>query len=91
MPLFYFHHQRRGELLRDPDGSEVRDVVAARDEALSAARELWSSAILRGSDLTDDTFVIAEEATGFVLLVPFIDALPERLRSSLAKAYRHGG
>lgn len=89
MPLFYFHHQRRGELLRDPDGSEVPDVVAARNEALDAARELWSSAILTGSDLTDDTFVIAEEATGYILMVPFIDALPERLRSPLSEAYRH--
>lgn len=83
MPLFYLHTERQGLLIEDPDGSDLPDAQAAREEALAAARDLWASAIVSGTDRTDDRFIIANEGGEHVLAVRFIDALPEGLRNRL--------
>ncbi len=83
MPCFFLHQRRDGTLIEDPDGSRVPNLGAARQEALAAARDLWADAILNGEDLTDHQFVITDERGAHVLIVPFIDALPEGLQRRL--------
>ena len=83
MPTFYLHTQRDGVLIEDPDGSDLPDVETARQEALAAARDLWASAMTSGRDLTDHKFVIADKTGEHLLVVPFVDALPEGLQKRL--------
>lgn len=83
MPRFFLHQRRDGSLIEDPDGSRVPSLEVARQEALAAARDLWADAILKGDDLTDHQFVITDERGAHVLIVPFIDALPEGLQRRL--------
>ena len=84
MPRFYFHQNVRDGFLEDPDGSDLPDIEAARQEALVGARELWASAIRDGRDLLGGSFVIADENGTVLLTIPFDDALPERLRRVIA-------
>jgi hypothetical protein len=43
MGRFYFHLQHGGELLIDPEGTELPDCDVARQEALRSARELLAN------------------------------------------------
>lgn len=83
MPLFFLHRRRNGMLIEDPDGSHLHSIEAAHAEALAAARDLWAVAMRKGDDLTDDQFVIADERGDHVLIVSFVDALPEGLQRRL--------
>jgi hypothetical protein len=40
MPLYYFNLQTNTGVIRDPDGTELPDEVAAREHAAAVAREL---------------------------------------------------
>lgn len=84
MPRFYFHQNVRDGFLEDPDGSDLPDIEAARQEALAGARDLWASAIRDGCDLLGDSFVIADEDGAVLLTISFIDALPEGMRRLIA-------
>jgi hypothetical protein len=86
VPRFSLHNTVGRVLLEDPDGSDLPDVDAAREEALAAARELWASAMLDGKDLSDQLFVIADKHGEHVGVVPFTGALPEGLRQRLRTA-----
>ena len=79
----YFFHLRDDTLIEDPDGSELRDLDAARTFALCAARELWAAAILRESDLCCASFEITNQAGDCLAVVPFTDALSDGLRRRL--------
>lgn len=83
MPLFYFHRRLDGVFYEDPDGSDLRDLPAAREEALAAARDLWAETVGRSEDRSDSRFVIADERGRSVLVVPFADALPDGLGQRL--------
>ena len=79
---FYFHQRLRGELLEDPDGTELADLDGAIAEALQSARHLWAEAIIRQDDLTGESFEIA--AGRHLASVRFVDALPPSLRHQAA-------
>ncbi len=83
MPRFFLHRRRDGSMIEDPDGSHLPSIEAARAEALAAARDLWAIAIQKGEDLTDDQFVITDEQGDHVLIISFVDALPEGLQRRL--------
>jgi hypothetical protein len=83
VPLFFLHQRRDGRIIEDPDGSRLTSLEDARQEALAAARDLWADAILKGTDLADHQFVITDEHGAHVLIVSFIDALPEGLQRRL--------
>ena len=86
MPRYFFHQRTPRGLIEDPDGSDLPDLDAARDEALAAARDLWASAILGRSDRSEDSFEIHDGHGRHLLTVPLIDALPEGLRSRRGSA-----
>jgi hypothetical protein len=70
-------------LAEDPDGSDLPDIEAARAEAIAAARDLWAMAIVKGIDLSDDRFEVADDKGKHVLDVPFTEALPDGLKKRL--------
>ena len=72
MPRFYFIIRSSRELIRDPDGTELPDLAAARSEAERAARELLAELLKHGEVLDGQVFEIAD-ADGHVL-----DHLPFR-------------
>ena len=84
MPLFYLHSRRDGVLIEDPDGSDLPDIAAAREETVAAARDLRASAIIKGIELSDRHFVVADENRENVLDVPFTVALPDGLRTRIS-------
>lgn len=76
MARIFLHIDEDGEILRDPDGSEVPDVQVARTEAIESARFIMSQAILSGKPLgRDKVFRLTDERGIVVLTVPFGDAL----------------
>ncbi len=83
MSLFYLHTQHDGRLVEDPEGADFPGIDAARAEAIAAARDLWSSAMLKSEDLSDRQFVIADDSGVAVLVIPFGEALPDGLRRRL--------
>jgi len=77
----YFLHVRDGaSLITDDQGMELPDLGAARQQALAAAREIISQAVLKGEPLDGRVFEIADEAGTVLLLVPFSEALVMRSR-----------
>ena len=83
MPRFFFHQITDAGFINDPEGSELLDLAAAREEALAVARELWAQAILAQHDLGDRSYAIVDAHGCHLLTVSFADALPERLRGSM--------
>lgn len=79
MARYYFHIKDGAELIKDPQGTELPTLHAARVQALASARELWADAIKSGKALGADAVVIADENGGTVF-VPMNEALPQRPR-----------
>ena len=76
MQRVYYHVQSQTGLLRDREGSDVTSLDEARDEAIQAAREMMSAAILCGRAAgCERSFVIADEAGTVLTIIPFTDAL----------------
>ena len=69
MPKFYFHVRNGNELIEDPEGMDLPNVVAARVEAIEAARDIMADKVRFGSDLTRQAFEIWDE-TGLIEVVP---------------------
>lgn len=80
MARFYFHLQEAGKLHTDPEGTDLPDVDAARQEAILAARDILSEAIKAGKSKVAEAFVIADEAGRRLDVVPLAVALPELLQ-----------
>jgi len=79
MPCFFLHIDDGTQRIEDEEGSELRDLAAAREEALGAARQLWAAAMLTGRDIGLHAFLIANEKDEVIASVKMDDALPEAL------------
>ncbi|SOR26800.1 conserved protein of unknown function [Methylorubrum extorquens] len=66
MPLFFFHIRDGATLIEDPDGSELPDLAAAREEAVQGARFLLAEKLKAGEVLDGQRFEITS-AEGVVL------------------------
>ena len=66
MPRYYFHIREGSTLNRDEEGQELPDAEAARQEAISAGREILGEKLLHGGSLNGRTIEIADE-TGHVV------------------------
>jgi hypothetical protein len=80
MSRFYFHIRLGDEIVIDQEGSDLPDPVAAREEALAAARQILADAIRSGNEATPEAFVIADGEGSELETVPFAMVLPKRLR-----------
>jgi hypothetical protein len=84
MPWFYRHIRQGDQLIHDTDGIGLTDLDAARAEALEGIRDILAETIKRGNDVPlDDAIVITDEAGGELTTIPFIEALPPRLRGAV--------
>jgi hypothetical protein len=79
MARFYFHIRRHDHIEPDPEGCDLPDLAAARNEALQSAREILSSAIRGPGPRLFDCFVIADEAGRELATVSLKEALPKGL------------
>src|SRR5262245_6111282 len=75
MAIYFLNVRDRGELIRDPDGSCLPDLRAARTEAIVSARELMAQSIATSGRIGIDRSVEISDAKGATLLVvPFWEA-----------------
>jgi hypothetical protein len=79
MARFYFHIREHDHIKPDPEGCDLPDLAAARNEALQSAREILSSAIRGPDPHLFDCFVIADEAGRELATVSLKEALPKGL------------
>jgi hypothetical protein len=71
MPKYFFHIRTVDALIRDPDGSDLPDLEAARIEAGHSARDLLAE-LLRGGEVLDgQVFEISDEAGNVLERIPF--------------------
>lgn len=76
MPRYFLHVQDGATIAEDLEGSEFRDVEAAREEAVSAAIELIIDSLRRRQGLRlERTIAIADETGRVVAQVRFEDSV----------------
>ena len=80
MARFYFHLEDNGSLVEDPEGTDLPDLGAARQEAVLAARELLIWTIKMGKRQVPEAVVIADEAGQTLEVLPLASVLPDSLR-----------
>ena len=75
MPRFFFHIAN-GDCVPDAEGSELPDLAAARETALTGAREMIAEELKQGKDLSlEDRIEIEDEAGRIVAVVTFKEAM----------------
>jgi hypothetical protein len=80
MGRFYFHLKDGVELIRDPEGADLRDAAEAKRMALVSARELLADAIKSGKSRVPEAFVIVDEEGRAIATVPLAIVVPEPLK-----------
>ena len=75
MPRFFFHIRDGDEFIEDPDGSVLRDLEAARAEAIAGARAVLAAKVLAGQVIDGQKFEITDESGNVLELMPFKSAL----------------
>lgn len=78
MPRYYFNIKTANGLIRDPDGSDLPDLAAARLEAEKSARDLLADLLRDGAVLDGQTFEITDIGGAVLETVSFRSVL--RLR-----------
>lgn len=81
MPVFFLHIREGAELIRDPDGSELADLAAARTEAIRAARCLLGAAVLAGRLPLDHAIIVADEHGGELLVMTYAESVGTESRA----------
>jgi len=75
MFYLYFHCAGPGEILIDRNGTEVLDLIEARDWALTLARALVERAY-GAHDFSDWHVYVSDEDDDEILLIPFSAVMP---------------
>lgn len=70
MPRYFFHIRTADAFIRDPDGSVLPDLDAARAEAGHSARDILAELLRDGEVLDGQVFEITDEAGAIVERVP---------------------
>jgi hypothetical protein len=71
MPRFHFHLRARGRIHRDPEGTELPDLAAAKDHAVAVAGEL-----MRGDGTRHWSMSVDDERGGALFDLYFADLDP---------------
>jgi len=75
MPRFFIHVRHGDALSEDPEGSELPNFEAARDEAWAAARELVADQ-LRENKFSNGQLEVWDDAGRKLTTVPFDAVIP---------------
>jgi hypothetical protein len=79
MPRFFFHIRYDGQLVRDPEGTDLVDLAAAKAEALADAREILADQA-KGGKVTDEGQIeIWDGLERALAVVPLQDAFKPSL------------
>jgi hypothetical protein len=71
MPTFFFHLREDGDLIEDPEGSDLPDLEAARTEAAMAACDMVAERLKAGGPPYTGEFEVRDEAGRLLATVPF--------------------
>jgi hypothetical protein len=71
LPRFYLHICSQGELIPDPEGSELAGIEAAVEEAVRGARSLPSADVLEGVLRLDASIEIHDSEDNHVATIRF--------------------
>jgi hypothetical protein len=82
MMMFYFNLQTDGAVSKDPEGVDLPDLDAARQEATKAAREMAAAAVATGSEASVDNILISDAGGCVLATVSLADMIPKRLRKT---------
>jgi hypothetical protein len=77
MPIFYFHIRQEGELIEDPDGTELSGIDEARAAAKEDARALIAERIGAGRMVEPDAIEIVDHDGAMRAIVYFQDVVEE--------------
>ncbi|HEX4174090.1 MAG TPA: hypothetical protein VHY82_16600 [Acetobacteraceae bacterium] len=80
MVKFYFNLQTDGAVSEDPEGTDLPDLEAARQEATNAAREMAAAAVRASNENPADCILIADASGRVLVTVSLADMIPKRLR-----------
>jgi hypothetical protein len=61
MPLFYLHIRDGDDVIEDPDGSDLPDIEAAKEEARVSARHILAERVRDGRVIGSQNFDIVDE------------------------------
>ena len=78
--MFYFNLQTDGTVRKDPEGVDLPDVEAARQEATKTAREMAAEAVATGSEASVDDILVTDAKGRVLATVSLADMIPKRLR-----------
>ena len=75
MPRYFFNIRSSEGIIRDPDGTELPDLEAARAEAELSARDLLADLLRQGVTLDGQAFEITDEMGQILERLPFRSVL----------------
>lgn len=75
MPLFYFNLWDSKAFVADPQGIELPNLDAVREEAIKSALEVLTDGQAKGEDRTGWTFEVKDAQDHTVLQLPFARAI----------------
>ena len=76
MPRYFFYLSRSGQIIPDPEGTELADISGARREAFLNARDLIIQTLKRDEPVPlDDNVLVVDEHGSLLHTVTFKDAL----------------
>ena len=88
MPRFFFHLWDTNAFVPDPDGSELPDTAAARDEALANARGIIREGQRRGEDRRNWLVEVRDESDRTIITLPVSQAEPPGMAGAPTKSDR---
>jgi hypothetical protein len=71
MTKFFFNIRDHDEYIEDAEGVELPGLGAAREEAISAAREMIADKVLRGEVIDGHVFEVTDETGEILERIPF--------------------
>jgi hypothetical protein len=80
MVKFYFNVQTDSAVAEDPEGTDLRDLEAARQEATKAAREMAAAAVRAADEHHVECTLIADASGRVLATVSLADMIPKGLR-----------
>jgi hypothetical protein len=75
MPRYFFHFRNRNDLKEDYEGDELADVAAAKETAMTSAREIIADGMLGDEAvLSGCSFEVCDAAGKLLFAFPFSQA-----------------
>jgi len=87
MPRFFFHLANGSGFVEDEEGAELETLEAARQQALTAIRDIMATELKRGDISLGSVIEIEDEKRQQLMTIPFSDAV----KITTERPQQHGG